>query len=150
MTPDERVIYAQQMLAHEFEHFHAEVFFFTEEQWVVHVLSVPEADPTGAHKPFGLTGPAAVNRKLYIGLCVPAMIRPLAHHSDEDLQVWLEYWVMHTAMHIVVVAEAVRHNEHLTLAEVEEQVEKKFAAQSDDRLRQAEMLRASLRGENND
>lgn len=145
MNEQERIVYATQMFAHEFDNMMKEVLFLTEERWDVHMMSVPQVDPTGAHKRFGLTAPQWVGGKFMMGVCVPRLIRPLADHDDDELQTWLEFWLLHCGIHIIMNKEAEERDEsNVPLAEMERRVEERFKELAHGSYWFAEMVRGSV------
>lgn len=99
MEWSERIAYAEQMLA--FEAPYGRVIFFTEEDWtamydrpILHVMDLQ-------HAPWGVTAPKLVLGHLFVFVCSPVLCHWVFDQSDVVFQQWLEYWVMHLALHVI-------------------------------------------------
>lgn len=145
MTENERVTYAELAIQIEMERL-GTVFLYTKDVWEEKFLSRADVDPLNVHKLYGLVTPQLVDNKWMMGFSAFHLIKPLENHDDRDLNLWLQYWFAHTALHFVILDWAINLGDRdLPLEEVERRVEAEMEAHGRDFYQLGEKIKLSMK-----
>lgn len=109
------------------------VLYYPERIWETEICTRTDLDPLNHHKPYGILVPQLVDSKWTTAISAAHVIKPLEGYDDDDLNRWIEYWLTHLALHVVIRDwEEQNGNYDITEEEEEREVDKELEEQGSD------------------
>lgn len=101
---EDQVPYISSFFEFEFAEL-GQTWFVDEIDWLSLMLN-PDVDPEEHTKPYGILIPHYIENRWRLGVCPPRLASYV--ESDEELKVWLEYWLAYVKTHLHLLGEAER------------------------------------------